>query len=244
MNAQQLRNSILQEAICGNLTAEWRKKNKPTQSGAQLLAEIQKHRPATKGKKQTFEPITDDEIPFDIPESWCWCRLGEISDSITKGASPKWQGVNYVDENKGILFVTSENVGKEKLLWENKKFVERKFNEIQPRSILKQGDVLTNIVGGSIGRTALFNLEINDANTNQAVAIIRLSHLQMGQFIVKMLNTPFAFEQMTKGTVDTARANISLGVISDFLVPLPPLAEQKEIVRNIEEIFEKIDNLR
>ena len=182
---------------------------------------------------------SEEDIPFDIPENWCWCRLGELAEIITKGSSPSWQGINYVD--KGILFVTSENVGDEELLLSKRKFLEQKFNEIQPRSILQKGDILTNIVGASIGRTAIFDLDIKNANINQAVALIRLKNKQLNSYIVKVLNSKTIIDQMSDNTVNTARANISLTTVENFKIPLPPLAEQKRIVAAIEKFMPLIE---
>ncbi len=123
----------------------------------------------------------EDEIPFEVPEGWAWARLISISERITKGASPKWQGVNYTAS--GTLFVTSENVGIETLLLDSPKYLDNSINKIQPRSVLKKHDILTNIVGASIGRTCEYTL--NDlANTNQVVAIIRLIDLHLVDFVI------------------------------------------------------------
>ncbi len=92
-----------------------------------------------------------DEIPFEVPEGWEWSRLTALTALITKGASPKWQGLIYT--SSGTMFITSENVGVEMLLLESPKFLPEKINEIQPRSVLQTHDILTNIVGASIGRT-------------------------------------------------------------------------------------------
>ena len=64
---------------------------------------------------------TEDEISFEVPEGWTWCRLGSMSEVITKGASPKWQGID--DTSSGTLFVTSENVGIESLLLDSPKYL-------------------------------------------------------------------------------------------------------------------------
>ena len=87
-------------------------------------------------------------------------KMSDISDLITKGASPKWQGFEYCERSDdSILFITSENVGKEEILLNNRKYLSKDFNDKQRRSILEKGDILTNIVGASIGRTAIFDLE-------------------------------------------------------------------------------------
>ena len=262
MTAKDLKNALLQEAVQGKLVPQIASEG----NARDLLEEIRKERLShgfansygicdgknKKSKssdlrsksqirvtKKELPEITEDEIPFDIPENWCWCRLGELAEIITKGSSPSWQGINYVD--KGILFVTSENVGDEELLLSKRKFLEQKFNEIQPRSILQKGDILTNIVGASIGRTAIFDLDIKNANINQAVALIRLKNKQLNSYIVKVLNSKTIIDQMTDNTVNTARANISLTTVENFKIPLPPLAEQKRIVATIEKFMPLIE---
>ncbi len=252
MTAKDLKNALLQEAVQGKLVPQIASEG----NARDLLEEIRKEKLShgldfanaksgkRKSKKETALAGSNpcdikEEMPFDIPENWCWCRLGELAEIITKGSSPSWQGINYVD--KGILFVTSENVGDEELLLSKRKFLEQKFNEIQPRSILQKGDILTNIVGASIGRTAIFDLDIKNANINQAVALIRLKNKQLNSYIVKVLNSKTIIDQMTDNTVNTARANISLTTVENFKIPLPPLAEQKRIVAAIEKFMPLIE---
>ena len=167
----------------------------------------------------------EDEIPFDLPEGWAWSRLAALSALITKGASPKWQGVDYT--SSGTMFITSENVGVETLLLDSPKFLPEKINEIQPRSILEPHDILTNIVGASIGRTCEYTLT-ESANTNQAVAIIRLIVIDMVPYIVKCLNSDYCVNLMFSNQVNVARANLSLSSLANFLMPVPP---QKEMCR-------------
>ncbi len=159
--------------------------------------------------------------------------LGDLCQLITKGSSPKWQGMKYVDE-PGILFVTSENVGEGKLLLETRKYVEEKFNQKDKKSILKKGDVLTNIVGASIGRTAIYDID-DVANINQAVCILRCnSKLINNVFLMNLLNSPFLKKILHDNEVNTARANLSLGFFNKLYVPCPSLEEQEAIVRQLE----------
>jgi type I restriction enzyme S subunit len=232
---EDMQKSILQYAIQGKLVEQ----REEDGSAEELYQQIQeeKARLIKEGKiKKTkaLPEITEDEIPFDIPDNWKWVRLGSLAELITKGSSPSWQGVKYV--NQGLLFVTSENVGIEQLLLDNPKYLEEKFNELQGRSILKKDDILTNIVGASIGRTTIYDRD-ELANINQAVCLIRLINSNMNGYIVKYLNSYVAYKIMMNDKVDTARANISLTNISDFVVPLPPLEEQKRIVEKIEELL-------
>ena len=241
MNAQQLKNAILQEAIEGRLVPQ----DPNDEPASALLARIRKEKEqlvkAGKLKKKDLEvkPISEDEIPFEIPESWEWVRLKDLVTLITKGSSPSWQGVKYVD--KGILFITSENVREGFLELSSPKYLEDKFNNLQSRSILKKGDLLTNIVGASIGRTAEFNLNLDNCNINQAVAIIRLLDKSLNSYFLKVLNSTFIIVQMFGKTVETARPNISLSSVENLIVPLPPLAEQHRIVAKIEELLPKVE---
>ena len=119
-------------------------------------------------KIKAVNPVARTDELFPVPKSWQWARLGELSKLITKGSSPKWQGIEYVGKESGVPFITSENVGNYALTKMDKlKYVEARFNQIESRSILQKGDILLNLVGASIGRSALFDLECT-ANINQA----------------------------------------------------------------------------
>lgn len=240
-----MQKSILQMAIQGKLVEQ-----RPEEgTGEKLYQQIQAEKQVLIERGEVYREkelsnISDDEIPFDIPNSWTWCKLGELTKTITKGSSPKWQGVSYTDKEHGILFVTSENVGAEQLLLSKEKYVGKGFNAMHPASILQKGDLLTNIVGASIGRTAVFDLDVADANINQAVCIIRLVNQNIADYVLKFLNSAVAIEMMTKKSVDSARANLSLTSVTNLLIPLPPLAEQKRIVAKLEEILPLCERLK
>lgn len=149
-------------------------------------------------------------------------KLEDICDLISKGSSPRWQGINYVDK-PGVLFVTSENVGENTLLLNERKYVEDKFNIKDSKSILQNGDVLTNIVGASIGRTAIYDLD-DVANINQAVCLIRCNkNLLDNEFLMFLLNSPFTKKHLHENEVNNARANLSLSFFRSLLMPLPKI---------------------
>ena len=248
----QLKKSILQEAVQGKLVPQ----NPADEPASVLLERIRAEKEqlikAGKIKRDKHESVIfrkdnshyekldgierciDDEIPFEIPLNWEWCRLGQLTELITKGSSPKWQGVSYTDKQNGILFITRENVGVEELLLSKEKYIGSEFNAMHPSSILRKGDILTNIVGASIGRTAKFTLDTLDANINQAVCIIRLVDLELSEYLVKYLNSVVSTDMMTNKSVDSARANLSLTSVSNLLVPIPPLAEQERIISKLQ----------
>ncbi len=162
-------------------------------------------------------------------DSWTDTTIGEQAELITKGASPRWQGVEYTDDKSQTLFITSENVREGYLDLTKEKYLNNQINDIQKRSILNYGDVLVNIVGASIGRAAIYNLH-QLANTNQAVCIIRLKSGISNEFICLYLNSPTAQLYYYDNKVETARANISLKNISTMHIRMPKKNEQKEII--------------
>lgn len=152
------------------------------------------------------EPQKETEIGL-VPESWEVKKLKDYCELITKGSSPKWQGFNYCDE--GLLFVRSQNIG-----WgviENEfAYLPIEFNDIQKRSILKENDVLINLVGASIGRVAIAPKYFEGANSNQAVALVRLRKGNLKErFLMHFLLTNVGQTVIKSNEKAIARANIT-----------------------------------
>ena len=240
----KLKETILQLAVMGKLVPQ-----DPSDEPASVLLEniaAERERLVKEGKikKHKVTPIHESEHPFILPPGWKWQRLISLTKLITKGSSPKWQGVSYSENTDDVLFVTSENVDSFKLKFIKKKYVEIKFNEIEPRSVLKRNDILMNIVGASIGRTAVFDID-NLANINQAVCLIRtLGNFLSGNFLLIFFNSEVCKNYMFDKQVDNARANLSMGNISNFVLPIPPLAEQHRIVAKVDELMALCDQLK
>lgn len=220
-----------QKEIVNYLDSSFAKIDKLKENAAKNLEEA----------KALFQSALKDAL--EPEEGWEEKNLGELSSLITKGASPKWQGFTYVESN-GILFVTSENVREGYVSLEPAKYLNKEFNNKQKRSILKYNDLLINIVGASIGRAAIFRLNINDANINQAVALVRLLNNVDVDFINYILNSNIAWKQYDSLKKDSARANLSLENIRSLKIPLPPLSEQQSIVSFLDSLNEKVNILQ
>ena len=238
----KLRSTILQLAVHGKLVAQ----DPKDQSANDLITKIKRNRGEVTDAKilkvEQSRSLETEMMAFPAPVGWKWTRLAELCKLITKGSSPKWQGVSYVTEGEGILFVTSENVGSYRMSYDNRKFVEQRFNDIEPRSILRRNDLLMNIVGASIGRTALFDSD-EVANINQAVCLIRVIDDSLVPYLLHFLNSEACIQMMFDKQVENARANLSMGNIANFPVPLPPLAEQKRIVTKVNHLMALCDDL-
>lgn len=174
--------------------------------------------------------------------NWPITTIGELTQIVTKGSSPNWQGFDYCDT--GIRFVRSQNVGWGRLDLSDVAHLPVAFNEKEKKSVLKSGDVLLNIVGASIGRAAVATIEIEGGNVNQAVAVIRpLASKVSAQFLVCYLLSDKVQALIHSQTVDVARANLSLGQIRSLPISLPPMAEQTRIVAEVERRLSVIEEL-
>ncbi len=242
---KKLRQQILQDAVQGKLVPQDPNDEPASKLLERIKAEKEKLvREKKIRKEKPLPPIKPEEIPFEIPENWVWCRLGEIASNITKGSSPNWQGIKYVkSEEEGVLFITSKNVGNYTLIFDELTYVEKEFNEIEPRSILRKNDLLTNIVGGSIGRTAMYDLD-KIANINQAVCLIRFETSGIDlKYFLHLMNSNMIIDLMFKNQFAPGRANLSMSNIAGFCVPLPPINEQNRIVIKIEQLMKLSDEL-
>lgn len=197
----------------------------------------------------------EDEIPFDIPNTWEWVRLGRISTLVTKGTTPRGGNVAYLE--RGIGFLRAENiVGYEKLDLSSLKYIDEAthLGALQ-RSILKDKDILITIAG-TLGRTAIVSKDNLPLNANQAVSIIRLVDTDTIDlsFLIYAINAPLIQNVLVGQKKITAIPNLTLEIISECIIPIPPLAEQRRIVKRIKElepyisIYEKcetaLENLR
>jgi restriction endonuclease S subunit len=150
--------------------------------------------------------------------------------------------VSYTTDPSQVLFITSENVRENRIDVSDPKFVELKFNELQPNSIFEDGDVLINIVGASIGRAAVFEGS-QLANTNQAVAVVRVPFPHLRKFIAHLLNTRFIYNYLVNQSVDVARANVSLVDVANIPVPICSSDEIAMILTKIDSSLSTLDAL-
>lgn len=164
---------------------------------------------------------------------WEMVKLSEITELITKGTTPTTIGFSFQDE--GINFVKIESIS------ENGEFILDKFDHISyecdeklRRSRLQEYDILFSIAG-ALGRSAIVTKEILPANTNQALAIIRLKNSNvLPKYVQVSLKSNAIFKQFQKQKQGVAQLNLSLKNIGDLVIPLPPLETQKQIAKTLD----------
>ena len=254
-----LKSKIIEVGIRGKLT----KQLKTDGNASDLLDEIRKEKEKLikegkikRDKKETYiyknlkdnlyyekyqdgiEKCIQDELPFEIPNNWVWCKLDQMSKVVSKGTTPRGGKVAY--KNSGIGFLRAENIlGFNRIDTYNLKYIDEKIhNSILKRSILFENDILISIAG-TLGRTGLVTKELLPLNTNQAISFIRLIYDNelFPKYILYVLNSNSVKLILLNKKVDMAIPNISLETISNCPIPLPPLAEQERIVKRIEELF-------
>lgn len=254
-----MQKSILQQAIMGKLTEDWRneqarlaKTNSAVQlddrsSAKDLLEKIkaQKTRLIAEGKikKDTtkagasgraLEPITEDEIPFDIPENWCWCRLGECI-SIISGTSYDKKDVS----SNGIRILRGGNIQENEVSsCEDDVFLPQEYFDEEKQ--IKKNDILIVASTGSkavIGKTGFVENDFDNTQIGAFLRIVRpISSMLYGYLKIIFMSEYYRNHIRTKAQ-GTNINNVKQEYVTDLIIPLPPLAEQKVIVAKIEELL-------
>lgn len=189
-------------------------------------------------RSKPLPPISDEEKPFEIPDSWEWVRLGEITALVTKGTTPKGGKSAYV--NKGINYYRAENVAFSGLSKESLNYIPLEMHEgLLKRSILKEKDILITIAG-TLGRVTYVKKEDLPGNTNQAVSISR--PINSDEIDEKFLTYTLTslLQQVVKNNKTTSIPNLTLRQIEEIIFPFPPLSEQYRISTKLSQLFKFI----
>ena len=175
----------------------------------------------------------EDEIPFDVPEGWEWCRLLPLTIKIGAGSTPTGGAAVY--STSGIKFIRSQNVYDDGLVLTDVAYISEEINQKKSGSIVKPKDILLNITGGSIGRCALVPDDFDIANVNQHVIIIRLVNPELRKYLHDVITSPYIQEQILSRQVGSGRGGLSAETLSTFLIPLPPMNEQVSIIKKLQD---------
>lgn len=194
---------------------------------------------------------TDQLLPAALHEifsegkqkSWEEKVVEEVTELVTKGTTPKTLGHAFTES--GVPFIKAENVNGGPVDGRSTRtFIAKETHKLLARSKTKTGDVLMTIAG-TIGRLGWIPERAPEMNTNQAVAIIRPKQdIISTQYLAYVLSAGVSQGQVSTGTVKAAIPNFSLGMIKKIKIPLPPLAEQKRIVKKLDALSEKVRALR
>ena len=236
MKAQDLKSSVLQLAIQGKLVEQ-----NPNDEPASVLLEkikAEKEQLIKEKKIRKEKPlteITEEEKPFEIPDSWEWVRLGEISKQITDGAH---KTPTYI--NAGVPFLSVKNISKGYFDLTDVKYISiEEHNELIKRCKPEINDLLFCRIG-TLGKFKIVDID-REFSIFVSLGLVKLSNNINPKYMEYLLNSPLLYKQYNNIKVDGSHTSkLNLRDIPNLIIPLPPLEEQIRIVDKIEEVLEKI----
>ena len=236
MKAADLRKSILQYAVEGKLVQQNIHDEPASILYEKIIAEKENLIKQGKIKKEKpLPPITNDEIPYDIPENWKWVRLGEVCD-VRDGThdTPK-----YI--SNGIPLITSKNISNNTILFDNVKYISiEDYRASANRSFVDIGDILFAMIG-SIGNPVIVNINKQFAIKNVALFKFHQNHFFYNRYLLIFLQfNQYIMQKKSSGAVQSF---VSLKFLREYLFPLPPLKEQERIVKKVDELMALCDKL-
>lgn len=223
------RKSILQEAIKGNLTAEWRANN-PTEK-----IDLKTLKKETTKKQKPLLTIKADEMPFTLPQNWEWVRLGEIIEEMFDG--PFGSNLKSDDyTNDGVQVIRIENIGYQEFRESKLTFISNeKYLTLQKHTV-KEGDtIISSFVADGVRTAILPKLKYIAIAKADCFCLREYVELIDKKYFSSLLSSPFIHWKLTFEMSGMTRLRINLTQLKNLAIPLPPLIEQAEIVRVLEE---------
>lgn len=238
MTPQELKNSILQLAIQGKLVEQRPEEGTAEELFTQIQQEKKRLIAEKKIKKEKPLPeITEDEKPFDIPESWKWVKLGEIVTVLGGKRIPA--GRQLTTENTGYKYIRVSDMKDGTVLTDGLLYVPSDIFPSIARYIIHKEDVYIT-VAGTIGRVGKIPEEIDGANLTENADRLVFSMLEQN-WLIKCLESNIVQSQIANVTTKVGQPKLAIKRIQKLIIPLPPLAEQKRIVAKFEELLPYID---
>lgn len=237
MTPQELKSSILQLAIQGKLVEQRPEEGTAEELYQQIQAEKQKLIKEKKIKKSKPLPeITEEEIPFEIPQNWVWIRLRDICTKIVDGDHNPPAGEKTPTD---YWMLSAQNINNDHLsnLDQVRYLSKDIFSRVNERTNLQKGDVLLTIVG-TLGRSCVYEYDYNIC-FQRSVSV--LATLIYNYYLKFVLDSGYIQKFMFANATGTAQKGFYLNQVERLLIPVPPLAEQKRIVAKIEELLPYIN---
>ena len=238
---ENMKKSILRYAIQGKLVEQRAEEGTGEELYQQIQAEKQRLIQEKKIKKEKPLPeITEDEKPFDIPESWIWVRLSQIW-SILNGDRGKNYPAKSTLSKTGIPFISAINLnGKTVVEDENLLCLSQIQYDKLVNGKLQKNDVVV-CIRGSLGKHGVYPFDQGAIASSLVILRNYFFNICDDEFLLLYLDSPLFFSEIKKYDNGTAQPNLAAKSLEQFLIPLPPLYEQKRIVAKIEELLPLVD---
>ncbi|MBA6292330.1 restriction endonuclease subunit S [Colwellia sp. MB3u-70] len=238
---EQLKQTILQLAVMGKLVPQ----NPIDEPASVLLEKIAEEKAQLitdkKIKKQKLLPaITDEDQLFELPDSWEWCRFGDLCKLVTSG-SRGWKSY-YSDV--GSIFIRSQDIKYDRVEFDNRAYVELPANTEGKRTKVELNDLLMTITGANVAKCAVVNIEIDDAYVSQHVALIKLVRQDINRLIHTWITGSHGGRNHLLECSYGAKPGLNLQNINELLIPIPPVEEQHRIVAKVDELMALCEQLK
>lgn len=234
----KIKQSILQYAVQGKLVPQ----NPSDEPASELLKRIKAEKEQLikddKIKKEKpLPPITEDEIPYELPNGWAWVRFSEVFD-VRDGTHDSPKSVP-----NGIPLITSKDFNNGKIDFSNAKLISKEdHDKIQQRSFVEDDDILYSMIGGNIGNMVMVKKDRDFSIKNVALFKYYSKELSNPQYL-KLLLSAITIDFKNKA-FGGAQQFVSLTFIRNYVIALPPLVEQQRIVTKVEELLAVVDKLK
>lgn len=239
-NLTALKSKLIDAAIQGKLTEQLPEDGTAEELYQQIQEE--KQRLIKEGKIKKSKPlpaITEDEIPFDIPENWKWIKLGNIANVLGGKRIPA--GRTLTTENTGHKYIRISDMKNGTVNTEGLLFVPEDIYPSISQYIINKDDIYIT-VAGTIGKVGKIPAEIDGANLTENADRIVFSIIDQDWLIV-CLSSTVVQKQIERLTTSVAQPKLAIKRIQAFSIPLPPLAEQKRIVQKLDEILKLCERM-
>lgn len=238
---KRLKQSILQDAIQGHLTKDWRKENSNIESTSELF----KHIKAEKAKlikekkikkEKPLSKILKEEIPFELPENWVWCRLNDISIKIHYGMT-----ASAVKNKKDVRLLRITDIQNSKVNWSTVPGCEYSKNDLT-KYLLAENDIIIARTGGTIGKSYIVkNISVSSLFASYLIRVIPSENI-LADYIKVFLGSSTYWSQLYEVSRGD-QPNVSGTKLKNLMFPLPSYEEQKSILKRVEILQEKCNSL-
>ena len=240
---EDMQKSILQYATQGKLVEQCEEEGNAEELYQQIQEEKEKLVKVGKIKKSKKLPeIKEDDIPFDIPETWKWVRFSDLATFLNGDRGKNYPNKNeYV--NEGVPWINTGHITKDGYLTTKTMnyITEEKYESLSGGKI-QFGDLVYCLRGATFGKTARIEPYEKGAVAS-SLMIIRLADLRIREYIFLYLRSPIAFNQLRQYNNGSAQPNLAAKDVAKYLIPLPPLEEQRRIVAKVEELLPYLQQL-